>query len=404
MERKQKRATLIFVFPYSVTSWDALRYGFEMLLAKDINVKVFDLSTLFSSRLNTNQKILNEKYIKKICSYQEFDEEVNRTVDHSIFIDCVNGINGFQWKGRQIFRIFKKYDATYFLIEIGSLPLLPNKENFKLINKIKKAFNIQKLIKFLKWKLGKWVVNFQYNYFSLYQLPKKIFVGNTEMVGYYLNKYRLSPSQIVSIHSFDYDRYLYYLRSGQAKLSDSKICVFLDQALTHHRDFDGPAGFRPITEQNYLKSMNQLFDKIESTTKLKIVIAASPRANPDELSRIFGNRTVIRDKTLELVAQSSLVLMHNSTAVSFAVLFDKPILILKTSEMLNSYGFNNFIDNMANALGLKPICIDHKNEMETLSLTNYGNWKRNYTEYKHKYVKTKGLADKTTWEIVVENL
>lgn len=401
MEKKQKK-TLIFVFPYSVTSWDAERYGFAALLAKNIDVKIFDLSLLLST--TSHENCLTENYIKKIHSYHEFDRAVKETAPHAIFVDCINGINGLQWKGRQVFRIFKKHKVTYFLIEIGSLPLVTTNQKTNVLVKIKKALDLRKLMKFVSWKLGNWLVNFQYNHFARYQLPAKIFVGNTELVGNYLKRYGLHPNQIVPIHSFDYDRYLYYQRSGQQNLSASPTCVFLDQALTHHRDFNGKGKVRPVTEQHYIKSMNQFFDKIEKDTQLKIVIAASPRANPEELTRLFGNRTVITGKTLELVAQSSLVLMHYSTAVSFPILFDKPILMLKTAEMLNSFGINAIIDNMANSLGLKPICIDHQKEIDRLSLTDYSDWKGNYTAYKNKYVKTKGLADLTTWEIVVDNL
>lgn len=401
---KTDKKNLIYIFPYSVSAWDAERYGFDLLITKGINVIVLDVSALVLTRVNNQKNALSAPYIKKISSYQALAVEIEQNVKHAVFVDCINGINGFQWRGRKIFKILKQYNASYILIEIGSLPLLVNAGGRKIFDKIKKSVNLSKLIKFLQWKIGRWIVNLQSKYLNCYQLPSKIFVGQTELVDLYLNKYSLSKNHIAHIHSFDYDRYLNYKNNCKTQQSEIKTCVFLDQALTHHSDFGGQVTFKPVTEKNYIQNMNQFFDTVEKLTKLTIIIAASPRANIEILSKIFGNRRVILGKTLELVANCELVLMHNTTAVSFAILFDKPIVILKTREMLKSFGFNNVIDNMANALNIKPICIDKEGDIESLNLPNYKKWERNYDDYKYKYVQTKGLIDKTTWDIVTEYL
>ena len=396
---------LIFLFPYSPTAWDGKRFGFDFLLAQGINIKVFDLSPLISTRSDANNEFLQATYITKINSYAQLDTEICATVNNSIYIDNINGLNGFKWQSRQLFRLFKKYYARYYLVQIGSLPLL-NKNKLNIISKIKKAFNIKKLTAFVKWKLSNKLVHLQANYFGLYQLPEKIFVGHTEMVDSYLKKYRLPASTVIPIHSFDYDRYLDYIRNKQNNFhhaSEKNTCVFLDQALAYHSDFGKSVSFNPVTAKKYFASMQQFFDKIEKETALKVIIAASPRAGQMQTASLFGNRTVIRDQTLELVAHSSLILMHSSTAVSFAILFNKPIVVLKTTEMANSYGFGNFLDNMALSLGVKPICIDNQEEMSKWSLKDYLKGQNNFDSYKYKYIMTKGLVDKTIWEIVKDN-
>jgi len=398
----QNSPDIIFLFPYSLTAWDAERYGFNVLIAKGLEIHVFDISALISTRLNNHSTYLEENYIKKIKSYLILEQQIKQHSKHSIYIDCINGLNGFQWNGRKIFNLFKKYNVTYYIIEIGSLPLALPQHRIQIISKIKKALNIPKLVTFIKWKLGKWAVHFQCIYFNWYQFPTKIFVGNTEMLTTYLSKYHLNPCIVIPIHSFDYDKYLHYLRDHVSITSEEKICVFLDQALAYHSDFGNAVSFRPVTSKKYIASMNQFFDKIERETGLHVVIAASPRAQSEMISAMFGNRTVIKNKTVELVAKSSLVLMHSSTAVSFAVLFNKPILLIKTVEMLNAHGFSIFLDNMAIALNLKPICIDYVDEVQKLILTNYSDWQKNYDDYKYKYVMTKGLKDKTIWDIVAD--
>lgn len=411
---------IIYIFPYSLTAWDATRYGFDFMLAQGVELKVFDLSMLVSSRSDTGRKFLHTNYIKKISSYLELETVVRQAANTAIFIDCINGLAGLRWQSRHIFRLFKKYNIQYFIVEIGSLPLQVTINRKQIINKLKKALQIKKLFVFLQWKLGKSIVDWRARYFHHYQLPAKIFVGHTELLQSYLNRYNLTKDRIIPIHSFDYDRYLNYQNTqkhiipdeGQVKLdeeqvlpnNDKGICVFLDQALIQHSDFGKSIGFCPVTAQKYFPSINKFFDKLEKLTGLNIVIAVNPRTQYDKTPQIFGGRPLIKDKTLELVAQSSLVLVHNSTAVNFAVLFNKPILFLKTSEMLNAYGFTNLIDNMASALETKTVCIDHDDDVENAGLQDYTNWERNFSNYKYKYVMTKDLKNKTTWEIVLDEL
>lgn len=395
---------LIFILPYSPTAWDAERFGFNFFIEKGINLIVFDMSKLICTRSGNTSKFLQQSYIKKIFTYTQLEQEVQTTAQTAIYIDKINGLNGFKWESRKIFKIFKKYAVKYYLVEIGTLPLLPSYNTKNILNKFKKALNLKKLYAYCKWKLGKSIVNFQAKYFNSYQLPQKIFVGNTDLLSYYLQQYRLERSNVVPIHSFDYDRYIQYLRSNKSSDKTEKICVFLDQALAYHSDFGTSVSYSPVTAEIYISSMNRFFAKIERETQLEVVIAASPRANSDEMKKMFANRKIIKGKTLELVAQCSLVLMHSSTAVSFAILFNKPILLLKTNEMCFAHGYSNFIDNMATSLCLKPIYIDQQDKMNKLDLSQYHQIEKNYMHYKYKYIMTEGLADKTTSEILVEHL
>lgn len=399
---------IIFIFPYSLTAWDATRYGFQFLLSRNVDFKVFDLSNLISSRSDTGRIFLKDAYIKKIVSYAELESEVALAAKEAVFIDCINGLAGLRWQSRKIFRLFKKYNVEYFIVEIGSLPLQVAVNGKQMMNKLKKALHFKKLWAFLQWKLGRIVVDLLARYFNRYQLPAKIFVGHTEMLQSYLNRYGLTKDCVIPIHSFDYDRYLTYQKQNEKVPvigeKNKGICVFLDQGLVQHSDFGKSISFCPVTSEKYFPSMKKFFDKIESLTGLRVVIAVNPRVPYDNSPQIFGARPLIKDKTLELVAESSLVIAHNSTAVNFAVLFNKPILFVKTHEMLNAYGFANLLDNMAKALGAKTVCIDHDHDMEKVAVKDYASWQTNFTDYKYKYVMTKDLANKITWEFVLDQL
>ena len=71
---------------------------------------------------------------------------------------------------------------------------------------------------------------------------------------------------------------------------------------------------------------------------LPVVIAAHPRAGyaqagysgPD----YFGGRTLVSGQTLPLIFDSALVLTHYSTAVNFAVMARKPLLLLASDTLV----------------------------------------------------------------------
>ncbi len=391
------------IFPYSLTAFDAVKFGFEALLLNGVDLRVFDLSPLVSARSDTNAKFLSADYIKKIPSYAALEQEI-QSQGKAIYIDNINGVNGFQWQGRRIYRLFKQYNVEYYVVEVGALPIFARLTAQSFLNKLKNIFNFQRLSAYLKWRLGKLIVYYQWKWLQAYQLPTKIFIGNSESRTRYLKKFQLDEARVVSIHSFDYDRYLHYVRSAPTPLfPGERICVFLDQMLATHGDFGKSVSFSPVTAQHYIPALNHFFNLIEQELQMKVIIAASPRAdyvaNP-----IFGTRPVLSGKTLELVAESALVLFHSTTAISFATLFDKPILMIKTKEMHNALGYANFLTNMAASLNLKPLCIDDPEELKHFDFSACAVQPRHYDNYKYKYVMSKNTRDKTTWEIVLEEI
>lgn len=401
---------VIFIFPYSPTPWDGIRFGFDFFVHQQVWLSVLDLSALVPSRSDQGREFLHSPFIKKINSYAQFEDIVKAaSLRGAIFIDCINGLAGLRYKTRHIFRIFKKYNSNYYVVELGSLPLHGTNQQKKMVNKIKKITQFAKLFKYVRWRLGNSYIDFKTRYFASHQLPKKIFVGKTELLNKYLKRYRLHDDIVTPIHSFDYDRYLDYqdrLQHPQHEklLLPKRYAVFLDQALSNHSDFGKSISFKPVTAEKYAVSMKSAFDKIEALTGLEVVIAENPRAHYKDSEPFYGDRLMIRDKTLELVANSELVLAHNSTSINFAVLFDKPVLLLKTAEMLNAFGFNSLIDNMAHALNVKAVCVDEPGAMTTIDLQAFANWPRNYQTYMYKYVKTEGQIDKNTWQFVLDEI
>ena len=100
---------------------------------------------------------------------------------------------------------------------------------------------------------------------------------------------------------------------------------------------------------------------------------------------------------------SLLVITHYSTAISYAVLFSKPIMLVTTNEYFSSYRKDRFI-SYSKALNKKVINVDDYNDNEITSSKLFNVDLSIYKKYIEIYLKEKSSARKNLWQIVIENL
>ena len=79
---------------------------------------------------------------------------------------------------------------------------------------------------------------------------------------------------------------------------------------------------------------------------------------------------IIRDKTFELIKQASVVVSHDSTALTCAIIMRKPIIMVTTEELYNSNRDRLAIEKFAFLLGKEvvnlnriPKIFDWKNQL-----------------------------------------
>lgn len=408
MTNVSNHKTLIYLVPYPITPSCIEKFGFNIMRDQGIDFQVFELSA-FAPRNHPNAKydtLLNETFIKKIKSLKEFEQCIKSTAHHSFYVDCINGMNGLLWDSRKIFNILKKYAAQYYIVEIGPLPVLsiPRKKSqlfSRVLNKLKAISNLSQFIKSVQIYSGKKYLAYFAKRNHGYQLPYKIFSVDNDICKNYLARYNLPNETRISIHSLDYDRYLTFMKNNN-NVKTEKICVFIDQAMTHHPELSKKMGLdRPVTHENYMRSMNQFFSKLEELTGLRVVIAAHPASRYQDYQDAFEGREIIKNKTIEIIAKSELLLTHNSTAISYGILFDKQIALLATNEQIQT-GFDRIIKKMADSLNVPMICIDHN--FSRLALKEYATWKKDYDHYLYSYIKAKETPNKMIWETVAEEV
>ena len=147
--------------------------------------------------------------------------------------------------------------------------------------------------------------------------------------------------------------------------------------------------------------MNIFLDKVEKEFKKKIIIAAAPKSEVKKISQLFNNRKVVINKTFDLIRESELVIVHKSTAVSFAVLLKKPILFL-TSDELNKTWFGDDIRDQAMLLSSKVFNVNQKTKISKKDI--YSINEKKYKKYINDYIKYPRSKKINNWDLFVQSI
>jgi hypothetical protein len=235
-------------------------------------------------------------------------------------------------------------------------------------------------------------------YFGILSKYDLYFISGQKLLGK-ITKYKIKYNEIIYVNSSTYDAFL-----------DQKICddenkgciVFLDFAVPFIGDFE-KWGLTPVDPDKYYTELNIFFEKVEKITNKEVIICAHPQFNEGKKDLYFPNREVVWFKTNEYIAKSSLVLLHFTNAIQYAVLYDKPMLLLD-DEILNAY-IKSGIKRVKNDLGLKSVwysTIQH-HELEKI-LDNLTVNHKEYNEFKYNYLINYGDEEEKTSNKIVRIL
>jgi hypothetical protein len=216
-------------------------------------------------------------------------------------------------------------------------------------------------------------------------------------------KHNKPSKKVISANSFDYSMVMAKNRGNKFETNNKGDIIYLDTGYPLFSADDLMYGYRTaITTEAWYPALVNLFNIIENKTGNKVVIAAHPKHQYSvENEHYFGNRKIFHGKTQDLVSHASLVLNTYSTSVSYAIMFNKPVLVLLSNELIED---NNILlqdtNDIASMLGCPTINID---KIDENLLNNFSINSEKYLAYKNKYLSSR-LDHKTNGEIIIEDV
>jgi hypothetical protein len=232
-------------------------------------------------------------------------------------------------------------------------------------------------------------------------MPNKVVVGGTEEVDRVRRDYPRSTKRVLA-NSSDFSNSLYLSFSRDA----SKLTVvYLD---TGFPGFPRDEVIEKIVEQvdgqDWYPKLDKFFGFVEGELKNKVEIAIHPKHVGRDHQPMFGGRSSVGGKTPELVKNASLVIATNSTSISYAVAFAKPLILVTSNQIQNGRDQYkaSLIANIATETGARIFNIDREYTEQDLREAMVIDHAK-YESYKRKYL-TSRTDGKPNYQVLLDEV
>lgn len=317
-----------------------------------------------------SQKIDNEIILTKISDFKDhlIKGQQKKTIYLMFFLPDPLSIG--------LYKVMNIYNCRTIFFAVGEAP------RPKLSVVAKERIQLKELKVFFK--------RISYRiYYEVLMLYIKIAIKPIDLVFYAGSeslRRNLHCKKRVPINLHDNDTYL-EAKNCLKPLADGKYILFLDGNMTAHPETP-PEEYvmDPIT---YFYKMNRAFARIEDLLGMRVIVAEHPSSRYEK--SIFEDREIYSGSTAMLVKDAEMVMGHMSTAISYAVLFEKPLILIKTDEMNNFRLATPLLPMIAivDDLDLEMLGAEQIAKMENFKLPNVNILR--YRQYKYKYLVGAGI-------------
>ena len=389
-----KKTRLIIITSQPINKFNARRFGLKVNI-KNFSKEFWCLLPLIDNNLNTeidskNYRIINHKSIKNIKTFKDLIKNILKLKSNFYFINW-SGIH----KYNKLMEILLKYRCGTKIIRMFSNVPTPG-PSFKsalILFKLSKLWFLKKSLIYLK--------NTMINILYKPSIKPKYFFLESSYQG---TKFKKENKFFFYINSFDYSEFLRI----KNKKNKKKDIIFIDS----EKENSFESRLRKIKRKNFNKELYwstllNIFSVFEKNFKRKVKVAAHFRRS---IKNVPINRKFIFDQTPQLIRDSKIVLAHTSTTVIWAVLFNKPIILINFENFKYlSMSTNNEIEFYKKNLGVNVINVDSdykfklgKNFHKNLFRID----KKKYESFKNNFIKNKFInyKDLDGWQTMIEKL
>ena len=370
------------------------RFNLKLNKQSHLNIKYWCILPLYNNDLfieyeKKEYRSKKDKNFINLKSYLEIYKNLKKINKDTYFLNqSGDNFQSFliglvmRLKGCKILKKIEYYNCT---TNRGSfLKRLSRLYEFGLI------FTLTKILKSF-FSLAK---NIFLNVFTL--KPDYYIIENQEMADELYNK---KINKVIKANSSTFSTF-YKTRS---KNNSKNYFVFIDSEIENSFESKVLNNRHDIlNKEKYWKCLNEIFDELSKKFGINVKIAAHFRRGNNNIPI---KKKFYFDQTLNLIKNSKFVVAHNSSAIDWAVLFKKPILILNF-ELFDSIALINrdSIKFFCDTLSLKSINVDLnynfklKKNMSSLLKINTKKYQK-FSKFQLNY-KTNQFPHLSQWEIL----
>lgn len=282
----------------------------------------------------------------------------------------------------------------------------------RIICKVIKRRRLKDIVRSVKWRYeSRW---YRFKCRASQKSPVAIMTG-THYLASVIPEGELKGN-IRYIHAKDYDHYIETQRIDSEQ--KEKYIVYCDGGYAAEDYHDAVVGERTDQDasrhgvyfhrEEFFQQLEVLFQKLEKYYGVPVVVAGHPHVLYKQGD--FNGREITYEKTCELTRDAKIFVMNVSTAMSFALLYDKPILMVQ-----NEY-FKDFpMYRYANAYDYIQYVAEEKLKIEFINMSNPEEMERPWEkckkipekereEFMREYIIDTDKTEKTITEYLAEIL
>ena len=380
MSQKQK---LIVVWPYRFRDFDWQRFELEFL-SQHLEVHVHELIDALTPEFSSAYANQSESaHVTRFSSLKEWRREFQKISKGAIVFSHLRPTNLVLLKACIQMRMSKAKVVAFSTggVTFSSVRVNPDKqdlpESFKQILHLVRR-NLLRIA-----------------------MPDLVVVGGSQEVKRVRRDFPKS-TKIILANSSDFSN---SIRLSQNLAGGLQKAIYLDTGFPGFpRDEIIEKTIEDVQPEEWYLKLNQFFSLIEATLALKITISIHPKHIGRDHQPLFGQRETIGGQTAVAVADCELVVATNSTAISYAIAFLKPLILITSDLIENSRDQykRSLIKNISSDTGATIFNIDREYSEQELRAALVIDHEK-YESYKQKYL-TSRTDNKPNYQILLDEV
>ncbi|MBI2283829.1 MAG: hypothetical protein HYU71_08990 [Bacteroidetes bacterium] len=390
-----KKKKLIVAVKNPFRESDVIRFNIEGL-ADQFDLIVLDCSEWLMpiSGKSRGMSEVSFSYVKRINTYRDLKNTEN--LENAYVIDFV-GL--FSTASMQLFDFLISRGCKVVVIDSGPYPSPgPTRSTQSLINKIRIILTNRLIQRFI---YARWL-----KFYALFLKDLTPDIALVSGTSWKSNPRFFKARKIVAAHSFDCETFLEINagrgKKGSIERSEKPFAVYLDENIACHEDNAEMGLKNPVSGEGFLGTLHNYFLQYEKETGNVVKIAAYPSTDISLYRQYFGDREILFKQTASLIKDSEAVFAHASTAISFCVLWKKPVFFLVNDEIKNSWYLAD-IESAASLLNA-PMCDINSNFCAKFYAENSSIDQEAYKNYLDTYIQTEGSPSQSLWMILKKTI
>jgi hypothetical protein len=298
---------LIVIWPYRFRDFDWQRFELDYL-EPHVEIHVHELMDALTPEFGAAYANQSENpAVKRFASLKEWRDEFKKISEDAIVFNHVRPIN---LKSTLICATLRRSGAKIVGFSVGGVP------NYASADGVGQ--------KHLEMVLKKLFHFFKRNALSMTSAQLVLVGGSEEVLRVKRDFFR--TTKICVANSSDFSMTIKSTSRPQLQRVES---VFLDTGFPGFLRDELLSGKPELVKASeWYPNLMKFFDFVEASAGFETVIASHPKHDGRDHSEFFGARKIVGGQTLGLVRSSQLVIATNSTSISFAVAFSKPLILV----------------------------------------------------------------------------